>query len=209
MVALTDLPPLKTSYSSATVHPRNVTNAASATRLEGVVGSMAREVSRWEAEERSIEAFEAETARLLSSLDSADSTHEEEWQETDLDGEAQEAWNLANKTLASEAAWLEERKRSKSGATQISEQVKAVEAEIRHLAASSSSSLTEEVEGTQRDARFGELEFNVSFAAAAAAAAALSLALALWKADPCAFRWIGCTRSLIPTSSSPPLPLAT
>ncbi|PWN99203.1 hypothetical protein FA09DRAFT_325082 [Tilletiopsis washingtonensis] len=151
----------RTSYSSATVHPRNVTNAASATRLEGVVGSMAREVSRWEAEERSIEAFEAETARLLSSLDSADSTHEEEWQETDLDGEAQEAWNLANKTLASEAAWLEERKRSKSGATQISEQVKAVEAEIRRLAASSSSSSTEEVEGTQRDARFGELEFNV------------------------------------------------
>ena len=167
---------------------------------------MAREVSRWEAEERSIEAFEAETARLLSSLDSADSTHEE-WQETDLEGEAKEAWNLANKTLASEAAWLEERKRSKSGATQISEQVKAVEAEIRRLAASSSSSLTEEVEGTQRDARFGELEFNVSFAAAAAAA--LSLALALWKADPCAFRWIGCTRSLIPTSSSPPSPLAT
>ncbi|CEH14650.1 Kinetochore-associated protein Dsn1/Mis13 [Ceraceosorus bombacis] len=163
-------------------HPRNVTNADLERELAATIESTKRELKAWHTEIAELEAFEAQTAALearagksssngksssgsgklerktVEELDVDPKEGDFRWDpDQDLDEEMRKIYSDARSVLGAEAHWA-----PKSGGEKVDREIRRAAKEAAAIEAGrSSKDIKSELGGSDLDARWADVEYNV------------------------------------------------
>lgn len=141
-------------------HPRNESNRKAAAALSSVVESMRAESQQWSKEQTRLEDYEAETSRLEALLQEDGRTESSDviaWDRQDLD----EAGLQQLRDAEAAMDWLRRLEAEDGGAAAEAAKTKSRSKGRTSKAANARSDDDSGLKGTEHDARWSDVEFNV------------------------------------------------